>query len=362
MTKLTPTTTQKIFFIFLSLFVTLIVVKVLEKVVEIGDRENTQKIKIDEALKKIKPAIKQTTGTLAKKGSSASTSPKQSILNPKKILKDSEITRNQYLLPSVLRRQLKGVKSGIIFDVSNKSIVWQKNADKPVGIASMTKMMTCLLVLEKVSQGKISLNSQYRITRSSTRTKPSWVALTPGDVVSVEELCKALMVKSANDAAKLLAEIVTGSEKVFVQLMNIRAAMIGMKGAKFYNPNGLTERDRSYNKSSALDMVKLSYLLLQYKDAVRWSSMKTANFSTRQRVAKNDILKMASHNKLLWRFKGVNGMKTGFTNAAGFCTTVTCEQDGRQVIIVLTGVSSKEERDRIALSTLKWFYSQVVNK
>ena len=359
MTKLTAT--QRIFFICITLFAILVVVKVLEKVVSIGDSENIQKVKVDEELKKIKPAIKQVAAAMGIKDQQAATALKKITQTLGKTLKDSEIKRDQRLIPSVLRRQLKGAKSGVIFDVKNKSIVWQKNADKPVGIASMTKMMTCLLVLEKVRQGKIFLSSQYKVTRSSTQTQPSWVALKSGDVVSVEELCKALMVKSANDAAKLLAEIVTGSEKVFVQLMNIRAAMIGMKSAKFYNPNGLTERDRSYNKSSALDMVKLSYLLLQYKDAVRWSSMKTAEFSTRQRVEKNDILKMASHNKLLWNFEGVNGMKTGFTTAAGFCTTVTCDRDGRRVIVVLTGVSSKKERDQIMLSALKWFYSQAIN-
>ena len=348
--------TQKIFFIFIFLVATLVVVKVLEKVVYIGDAESIQKVKVDEELKKIKPAIKHAV-PVTHRSSIIKKSPGTVIQS----LKDNEIKRDQRLLPSVLRRQLKGVKSGVIFDVNNKSIVWQKNVDKSVGIASMTKMMTCLIVLEKIQKGKIALKSNYKVTRSSTMTKPSWVALKTGDIVSVEELCQALMVKSANDSAKLLAEIVTGSEKRFVKLMNIHATMFGMKSTKFYNPNGLTERNGHYNKSSALDMIKLSYRLLQYKDAIRWASLKTAEFSTHQRSQNNNILKMTSHNKLLWQFDGVNGMKTGFTNAAGFCTTVTCNQDGKKVIIVLTGVSSSKERDQISLSALKWFYSQAVN-
>ena len=354
--------TQKIFVTFLFLLCLLGIVKVLEKVVYMGDQDNSQKVKVDKELLNIKPSIKKTYSKLPKIEERKKKASVKVVAGSVKLLKDSEIRRDQRLLPSALRRQLKGVKSGIIFDVDNKSILWQKNSNKSVGIASMTKMMTCLLLLEKVKQGKIKLGSRYQVTRSSTMTKPSWVALKTGDIVTVEELCQALMVKSANDAAKLLAEIVTGSEKVFVKLMNIRAAMIGMKGVKFYNPNGLTERNGRYNKSSALDMVKLTYLLLQYKDAVRWSSMKTAEFSTKFRIKDKKVLKLASHNKLLWRFDGVNGMKTGFTNAAGFCTTVTCNQNGRQVIIVLTGVSSSKERDRISLSALRWFYAQSVNK
>ena len=334
----------------------------MEKIVYMGDNDNNQKVKVDKALTKIKLATKQSYPTTQDQKPNITLDSKVNRLKLVNPLKDSEIKRDQRLLPSVLRRQLKGVKSGVIFDVDSKSILWQKNSNKSVGIASMTKMLTCLLLLEKVQQGKIRLDSKYKVTKSSTMTKPSWVALKPGDVVTVEELGQALMVKSANDAAKLLAEIITGSEKVFVKLMNIRAAMVGMKHVKFYNPNGLTERNGRYNKSSALDMVKLSYLLLQYKDAVRWASTKTADFSTAQRIKDHNLLKMASHNKLLWRFDGVNGMKTGFTNAAGFCTTVTCNRDGKRVIVVLTGVSSSKERDQISLSALKWFYSQTVNK
>lgn len=360
MTKFTMT--QKIFFVFIFLLLSLAVVKVLENVVYLGDKDSNQKLKVDKALANIQTASAKAYSETKSQQVKVAPVAKAVPSNLPKTLKDSEIKRDYQLLPSKLRRQLKGAKSGIIFDVERKSVIWQKNSNKSVGIASMTKMMTCLLLLEKVKQGKISLDSRYKVTRSSTMTKPSWVALRPGDIVSVEELSQALMVKSANDAAKLIAEVVTGSEKVFVKLMNIRAAMIGMKGAKFYNPNGLTERRGRYNKSTALDMVKLSYLLLQYKDAVRWSSMQRAEFTTDQRKKDGKVLKMASHNKLLRLFEGVNGMKTGFTNVAGFCTTVTCNLDGRRVIIVLTGVSSSKERDQISLSALKWFYSQVVNK
>jgi D-alanyl-D-alanine carboxypeptidase (penicillin-binding protein 5/6) len=347
---------QKNFLFLIFVLLLFLSLKGLETVIYLGDHDKFQKIKIDQALLKIKPAINKEIA------SSRLVSSKKPRVNPTpKELKDADIILDQQLLPSTLRRQLKGAKSGIIFDVDRKAILWQKNANKSVGIASMTKMMTCLLVLEEVSQGKIKLKNQYRVCKSATMTKPSWVALKTGDVVSTEELCKALMVKSANDAAKQLAMIVSGSEKIFVRLMNIRAKRLGMKQTKFYNPNGLTQSDRLYNKASALDMIKLSYRLLQYKDAVRWASMKTAEFTTQFRTKNHDILYLRNHNNILWRFEGTTGMKTGFTNIAGFCTTVTCKRNGRRVIIVLTGVSSSKERDHICLSALRWFYSHTVN-
>ncbi len=336
----------------LVLLVLLIVTKGLEELVYLGDQELVQKQKIDKALALLPSAQK------LEKTEPAS---QPVYVTPKKpskqVLRKGDYAKDQKLVPSVLRRKLKGAKTGVIFDATNKKIIWQKDMNKSVGIASMTKMMTCLMLLEKVEAGKIDLNSKYKVTRTATLPKPSKVWLDVRESVDVESLGQALMVKSANDVAVFLAEIVTGSERAFVTLMNAKGRIMGLEAAKFYNPNGLT-KGRLYNKATAMDMVKLSYLLLQYKDAVRWSSMKSADFKTDYRVRNNKIMKLTSHNKLLWRFPGVNGMKTGFTNAAGFCTTVTCNKEGKSVIIVLTGVKSSKERDAIVLEALNWFYEQ----
>ncbi len=337
---------------FLVLLVMVVVIKGLEKLVYLGDRELVQKEKVDKALGFLPSAQKSTqTASLAEVIVTAPEKPSKIILRP------GDYTKDQKLVPSVLRRKLKGVKTGVIFDVTTKKVIWQKDMDKSVGIASMTKMMTCLMLLEKVEAGIIDLASKYKVTRTATLPKPSKVWLDVRENVDVESLGQALMIKSANDVAVFLAEIVTGSERVFVALMNAKAKILGLDGAKFYNPNGLT-KGRLYNKATAMDMVKLSFLLLQYKDAVRWSSMKSADFKTDYRIKTNQIMKLTSHNKLLWRYPGVNGMKTGYTTVAGFCTTVTCTKDGKSVIIVLTGVKSSKERDAITLEALKWFYEQ----
>lgn len=343
---------MKQFFVrlFILVFLVFVSVKVFETLVELGDEQSAE----DRALKKelSKHASKAPASTTVKT-ETAKTKPAA----PKPVKQLQFVPKK---LTSSLTRKIKGVRSGLIYDSTNRKIFWQKSMEKPVPIASMTKMMTCLLTVERIKSGQLNLKQRYKVTPTCTRAKPSKVWLDMREVVDLESLCRAMMIKSANDAAHLISEIVSGDSQKFVQLMNLRAKQIGLKSLNFYNANGLPEgRTRKVNVGSAKDMAFLAERLLQYPNAVRWSSTKTDKFTTafRERTGRG-AYSLVNNNKLLWKFPGVNGMKTGFINESGFCSTVTCEKDGRTLIVVVTGLGNAHNRDNLIAEMLEWGFEQ----
>ncbi len=288
--------------------------------------------------------------------SSAASAPVQPVRNCRQPLAADEIKMDYKLLTSSLKRRVMKVRAGLVFDADKRSILWQKDMKRSVPIASMTKMMTCLLALQKVELGELNLKQKYKVTRSCTKAAPTKLWLDTREVVDLESLCRGMMIMSANDAAWLISEIVAGDAAKFVRMMNVQSLKMGMKSFRFYNANGLPEgRERKNNMGSPLDLARLAELLLHYPDAVRWTSTKTDYFNTSFRKQPSIL---NNHNGLLGKFPGINGMKTGFTYAAMFCSTVTCKQNGRTMIAVVTGMPNARERDNLIAELLEWAYEQ----
>ncbi len=343
---------MKQFFVrfFILVFLVFVSVKVFESLVELGDEQSAE----DRALKK----------ELSKHAAKAPVSKPTEVQKPIARTVAPQPRKMLQLVPkkltSSLTRKVKTVRSGLIYDATNRKIFWQKSMEKSVPIASMTKMMTCLLTVERVQRKQLNLKQKYKITPTCTRAKPSKVWLDTREVADLESLCRAMMIKSANDAAHLISEIVAGDAKKFVEMMNLRAKQIGLNSFHFYNANGLPEgRTRKVNVGSAKDLAFLAERLLRYPNAVRWTSTKTDKFITsfRQRTGKG-AYDLVNNNKLLWKFPGTNGMKTGYIRESGFCSTVTCEKDGRTLVVVVTGLDNARNRDNLIAEMLEWGFEQ----
>jgi len=254
--------------------------------------------------------------------------------------------------------QSKFIKAGILVDANSRKVLWSKNSKKVVPIASMTKIMTVLLVMEAIKNGEISVSTPIKVTKKAASIGGCDVWLDSRETFPLQELLKAIVIKSANDAAYLVAEYLgDGNVSNFVKKMNAKAEKMGMKATHFLNPNGLPEKNNKQNVSSCEDMVYMAKAFLQYPAAMKLSSTKYAVM--KRKIGKHKETKLYSTNKLLrTNCPGVDGMKTGFTNKAGFCITLTCKRDKRRMIAVLTGCPSSKVRNAFARKLLDWGYSK----
>lgn len=249
----------------------------------------------------------------------------------------------------------EGLDSGILFDANANRVIWEKNSQQPVRIASMTKMMTALLAFEdEERRDDLSMDTVIKVTNAAFRIGGSQVWLDPRESFSLEELLITIMVKSANDSSYLVGEYLeNGSMDQFIARMNTRATELNMTDTEFLNAHGLPEGSTG-NTASCQDLVRLATALYRFPKALEWASIPTYKF--RSDAEEPTIL--ANHNRLALTTKGVNGLKTGYTKAAGFCVTATCERDGRILIAVTTGFGSSKQRDAFTKALLEWGYSQ----
>ena len=251
--------------------------------------------------------------------------------------------------------ELSQTKTGILVDASNGNVLWAKNSKKVVRIASMTKMMTILLVYDAIASGKLSLNQDIKVTREASKVKCGGVWLDTRESFIVNDLLKAAFIKSANDAAFLLAQTVgNGNINNFIKAMNKKAKILGLTNTKYYNPHGLPERSGHDNVSTPEELVYLAEELIgNYPQVLKLSSSKIAYIP--RKVGKVKKTMLTNTNKLVRiGYKGVDGLKTGYTKKAGFCITLTCHRNGKRYIAVLTGCKSSKIRDTIGKKLLDW--------
>lgn len=252
-----------------------------------------------------------------------------------------------------------GARAGILVDADTGNVLWDKQAAVPVPIASMTKIMTLLLACEDIQSGRngISLASPVQVSRAAMKIGGSQVWLDSKETFKLEDLLKAVAIKSANDAAYQVAEFLgQGDVYGFVARMNRRARELGMKNTRFHNPHGLPEKTAADdNVSSPADMALLAEYCLNHDNLMTWAAMTKADF----RDGKTELL---NHNNLLPGRKfpapGVDGLKTGFINRSGYCVTVTCKRDGKRMIAVVTGFDRAKNRDLFTRSLLNWGYAR----
>ena len=233
-------------------------------------------------------------------------------------------------------------KAAVLMDMGTQQVLLSKNPHQPLPIASITKVMTMLLTLEALERGQFSLTEPVTATAHACSYGGSQIYLEPGEQFTVEEMLKAVTIKSANDAAVALAEHVAGSESAFVAAMNQRAAELGMENTHFINACGLDSvgvtgipGDKSH--SSAYDVALMSVALLKHRPII--SEWLTTRITYLERK-KGPVELYNTNHRFLRSFSGGDGLKTGLTDAAGFCLTATAEREGFRLIAVALGVSS----------------------
>ena len=234
-------------------------------------------------------------------------------------------------------------KGAIVVDVGTGNVLFEDRADFIGPPASVTKLMTFLIVHDRIARGDLTLQTPVTVTAEAAKTGGSQVYLAEKEVFPVEELLYALMIASANDAATALAIHCAGSKSAFVELMNARAQELGMTKTMFRSPHGLPPVGRKIADSDLTtprDLATLSVHLLKKTNILTYCSVKQRIFRPGPKQQE-----MINHNKLLGKVAGVDGLKTGFTQGAGFCLAATALRNGRRVLAVTMGSPDSKTRD-----------------
>ncbi|SRR5579875_3887904 len=226
--------------------------------------------------------------------------------------------------------------SACVMEPVSGQIIFEKDMHKPWPLASMTKMMLMLIVAEKLHDGSLKLSDQVTTSALASKMGGSQVYLKEGETFSLDDMMKAVVVHSANDASLAVAEFVAGSGPAFV-VMNQRARELGMKDTHYYSPHGLPPAPgQQPDISSAYDTAILARELIKYPDVLRWSSIDTTGF-------RNNTFELRNTNHLVRTYRGCDGLKTGFYAQAGFNVAATAHRNGMRLIAVVMGSPHKQE-------------------
>ena len=243
-------------------------------------------------------------------------------------------------------------KSAILIEESTGKVIYESNADEQLHPASMTKIMSLILIMDAINNNKLNLNDDVIISKESSSMGGSQVYVNEGETYKVEELLKGVAIASANDAVVALAEKIAGSKEKFVSNMNNKAKELGLKNTNFMNPHGLDE-DNHY--SSARDMSIMAKELLKYKDILNYTSRYEDYFKKKD----GSSIWLVNTNKLVKFYEGMDGLKTGYTSSAGYCLTATASRDNIRFISVVMGEESIENRTEDTLKLLNYGFNTI---
>ncbi len=238
--------------------------------------------------------------------------------------------------------------AAILVDEDSGTVLYEKNADARRPIASITKVMTLLLTFEALEAGKISLDDFVPVSEHAYHMGGSQIWLEPGEEMTLNDMLKAICISSANDAAVAVAEYVGGSEPAFAEMMNARAAELGMTNTHFVNACGLDEPE---HLSTARDVAVMSREMLLHHTEVR------DYCSIWMDTLRSGATQLVNTNKLLKSYSGITGLKTGTTGKAGVCISASAERDGLRLIAVVLGAASGKERFQAASTLLDYGFS-----
>ena len=239
-------------------------------------------------------------------------------------------------------------RAAILIDQTSGTVLYEMNADQTMPIASITKVMTLLLTFEAVHAGRLTMDTAVPVSEHAYHMGGSQIWLEPGEQFTLDEMLRAICVSSANDAAVAVAELVGGSEPVFVEQMNARAAELGMTNTTFRNACGL---DTEGHLSTARDVAVLSrYLLNTCPELLHYTGIWTDSL-------RNGQTQLVNTNKLLRRYSGITGLKTGTTSGAGVCISASATRDGLTLIAVVLGSLSSSERFTAATTLLDYGFA-----
>lgn len=249
--------------------------------------------------------------------------------------------------------------SSILMEVSTKTILYEKNKDSQVAVASLTKMMAQILILEAIESGNLTWDEQVKASSNAAGYGGTQIYLQPGETMSVRDLMKGITMASANDATVVLAERIAGSEEAFVKMMNEKAQKLGLKNTNFMNPTGLDE-DNHY--SSAYDMALIAIELLKHDEILEFSSV----YEDYLRTDTPNKFWLVNTNKLVRFYDGADGLKTGFTDNAGYTMAVTAKRNDMRLIAIVLGEAVSKVRNQETTSLLDYGFNlykvQVIKK
>lgn len=245
-------------------------------------------------------------------------------------------------------------KSAILIDADTGTVIYEKNGHEQLPPASITKVMTMLLVMEALERGDIKLEEQVTVSEHAASMGGSQIFLEVGEQMSVEDLLKGVAMASANDASVALAERISGSEELFVQKMNERAKQLGMKDTHFVNTNGLPAPE---HYTSAHDIATMSRELLRHESVTAY----TGKYQDYLRNHTEKPFWLVNTNKLVRFYEGADGLKTGYTSEAKFCLTATAKKDTFRVIAVVLGEPDTKTRNSEITAMFNYAFSQFTN-
>lgn len=243
--------------------------------------------------------------------------------------------------------------SAILIEAETGNILYEKNADEKLPPASITKIMAMLLTMEEIESGDLSLDDEVTISESAASMGGSQIYLGRGVKVTVEDLLKAVTIASANDASVALGEVVAGNYERFINMMNERAEELGMENTYFSNSTGLPTESEHY--STARDIAIMSRELVKYQQILDWASIWVDYVELPDRRAM-----LANTNKLIRDYPGLDGLKTGHTDEAGFCLAATASRNNLRLVSVVLKTESEEARQELTSQLLDYGFNKFV--
>ena len=238
----------------------------------------------------------------------------------------------------------------ILIEANTGTVLYEKNADAPLPPASVTKVMTMLLIMEAIDSGRISYEETVTVSEHAASMGGSQVFLEPGEQMSVSDLLKCVVVASANDACVALAEHICGSEESFVALMNKRAAELGMTHSNFENTNGLDDATVNHVLSARDIAIMSRELITKHEKILEYTSIWMDSI-------RGGAFGLTNTNRLIRFYPGANGLKTGSTSKARFCISASAKRGETQLICVVMGASTRDSRNEIAKKLLDFGFA-----
>ena len=242
-------------------------------------------------------------------------------------------------------------KSAILIEMSTGSVIYEKNKEEQLSPASMTKIMTMLLIMEALDKKQITMDEKVRTSEYAASMGGSQIFLEPGEEMTVEQLLRGIAIGSGNDASVAMAEKLAGSEEEFVKLMNKKVKELGLKDTKFQNATGLPVKD---HYSTAHDMSVMARELLKHEEITKFTSL----YESYLRENTDKKFWLVNTNRLVKFYPGVDGLKTGFTHEAKYCLTATAKKDNMRVIAVVFGAANPKERNAQVTQMLDYAFAK----
>ena len=251
---------------------------------------------------------------------------------------------------------LSEVVTAVLIDYQTGRVLFSKKKDEIRPIASMTKIMTLYLALEDLKKNKFNLSDQIKASTKASKTGGSQIYLKEFEKMPAEEIIKSIAIKSANDAAIALAEFLAGNVDNFVNKMNLKAKSFGFKHTLFRSPHGLPGHSNKDDVSTAHEIALLSRKIIQdYPQVLKWTS-------TRMDYVRNEKFQLSNTNKLIGKFKGMDGLKTGYIRRSGFCLSGTALRKGMRLISVVMGGRTKSSRFDMTQNLLEYGFKYYQNR